>query len=194
MIAQTSILADSVRKLCRKCNQEKPTSEFYPSYPSQCKACHYPRTLARQRGNKAILASRLRYQKDNPWVVTLTKINYRCNDSSCDKFKYYGGKGVKNFLTLSDLKFLWFRDKASNMKRASIDRIDSKGNYELDNCRYIEQSDNVKRLRPFSNDKIDEIRSYYRSGKFTQIDLANKYSVRQTTISNIVRKEHYSEV
>lgn len=135
----------SLLKTCKKCKQTKPVSAFYPSYPSQCKACHYPRTLVRQRGNKAILASRLRYQKDNPWVVTLTKINYRCNDSKCDKFKYYGGKGIKNLLTLQDLKFLWNRDKASDMKWPSIDRIDSSSNYQLDNCRYIEQSENVKR-------------------------------------------------
>ena len=31
------------------------------------------------------------------------------------------------------------------MKRPSIDRIDSKGHYTLENCRYMELRDNVKR-------------------------------------------------
>lgn len=171
-----ALTKDIVRKLCRNCNQEKPTSEFYPSRPSRCKSC------------------RKLYLSENPWLRTLLKINYRCNDKECDSYKWYGGKGIKNFLTMKDLEFLWNRDKAQEMKYPSIDRIDSNGNYKLDNCRYIEKSDNTKRLRPFDKDSIDEIRSYYRSGKFSQVILAKKYSVRQSTISNIIRREHYSEV
>jgi hypothetical protein len=50
-------------------------------------------------------------------------------------------------MSISELKVLWFRDKAYLLKKASIDRIDPDGHYEFDNCRYIELSDNVKRAR-----------------------------------------------
>ena len=33
------------------------------------------------------------------------------------------------------------------MKRPSIDRIDTNGDYTLENCRYIEFSQNIKRPR-----------------------------------------------
>lgn len=130
------------------------------------------------------------------YVITsrLARINYRCNNPKSNNYKWYGGRGIKNFLTQSDLVFLWKRDNASGMKNPSIDRIDSNGNYTIKNCRYIEQSSNIKRNRPFNYEEINEIRSLYGSGKFKQTDLAKKFSVRQTTISNIVRKEHYSEI
>ena len=134
-----------VMKLCRKCNQNKPTSEFYPSYPSQCKACHYPRTLLRHRKNPKIIEQRRGYREKYPWLATLLKINYRCNDPKCVSYKYYGGKGIKNLLTLKDLKLMWIRDNADKMKKPSIDRVDSNLDYKIDNCRYIEHSDNVKR-------------------------------------------------
>lgn len=173
MIAQVS---ECPSKVCKKCLKLVPLSCFYPSYPSKCKSC------------------KRKSMSDYNLTSRLCRINYRCNNPKSHNYKWYGGKGIKNFMTASDLKFLWERDKASGMKNPSIDRIDSNGHYRLDNCRFIEQSLNIKRTRPFSDDKVNKIRSLYGSKKFTQVELAKKFSVRQTTISNIVRKEHYSEV
>ena len=56
----------------------------------------------------------------------------------------YFKRGIKNKITRDDLKVLWFRDKGYAMKRPSIDRIDSDGDYTFDNCRYIEQAENAR--------------------------------------------------
>lgn len=66
----------------------------------------------------------------------------RCNDSKVHGFQYYGGKGIEFKLTKEEIKELWFRDKAYEMERPSIDREDDDGNYELNNCRFIEMSKN----------------------------------------------------
>ena len=84
------------------------------------------------------------YFKLNPWMQRLYWINSRCNDNNNRCYKYYGGKGIKNFLTRIEIKNIWFRDGAKNMKRPSIDRINSNGNYEFSNCRFVELSENVK--------------------------------------------------
>lgn len=58
---------------------------------------------------------------------------------------YYGGKGIKCLLSFEDVMNLWNRDKANLLSRPTIDRIDPNGNYKLENCRFIENSENVRR-------------------------------------------------
>jgi hypothetical protein len=85
-----------------------------------------------------------RYLKKHPWVVNLNCIKSRCRYKSHDCYKYYGGKGIKCLITLDEIKELWFRDGAKNMKRPSIDRLDNNGNYTFSNCRFVELSENSK--------------------------------------------------
>ena len=66
----------------------------------------------------------------------------RCGNPKDKKYKYYGGKGIKIKMTRIDLSFLWERDGANKMKQPSIDRMDSMGDYELKNCRFIEMQEN----------------------------------------------------
>lgn len=85
-----------------------------------------------------------RNRKDNRLRYLLATIRHRCESPKHKSFRWYGGKGIKNFLILVDLRFLWDRDNADSMKRPSIDRIDTNGHYERDNCRFIELSENLK--------------------------------------------------
>ncbi len=120
-------------RICPKCEEEKLLTEFYQhkkgknkGYFSLCKQCR----KERQR----------RYRELNPWSIALSGIVGRCKD----KAQCYLKKGIKNFLTTKDLKALWFRDKAYLMKRPSIDRKNNDGHYTLENCRYIELSENSR--------------------------------------------------
>lgn len=80
------------------------------------------------------------FTKRFPWIVRLWTIKTRCN-----YHPRYAGKGIKCLLTKSEIEFLWFRDKAFELSRPSIDRIDNAGHYELSNCRFIELSENSGR-------------------------------------------------
>lgn len=75
----------------------------------------------------------------------LSNINYRCNYQLANKYKYYGGKGIRCFLSLEDLRLLWHRDGAAKMKQPSIDRIDVTRDYTLKNCQFIEMEENRKK-------------------------------------------------
>ena len=59
-----------------------------------------------------------------------------------DNYNRYGGKGIKCLITPEELKILWFRDKAYEMKKPSIDRKNSKKNYIFNNCEFIEFNKN----------------------------------------------------
>lgn len=94
-----------------------------------------------------------RYAEKHPMRLLLKSIKQRCNNKSHTSYKNYGAKGIKCLITEEDLIFLWDRDNGYLLKRPSIDRVDSKGDYRLDNCRFIELSDNVKRatIKPLIN-------------------------------------------
>ncbi len=115
-----------MRKKCSLCS----TIITAKSNKKYCKKCI----------SKANLIYQYKWLKKNPWAVTYMRIASRCG-----KKGIYTRKGIKNLLSYDDLKLLWFRDKAYNMLRPSIDRINTKGHYTLKNCRYLELSDNIKR-------------------------------------------------
>jgi len=75
-----------------------------------------------------------------------SNINLRCNYPGTHRYENYGGRGIKNLLTLTDLQHLWNRDNADSMTQPSIDRIDPDGNYQLSNCQFIEMLLNRRRL------------------------------------------------
>lgn len=99
--------------------------------------------IQREYGNK----HRLKVKQYRPWIRTYKAVYARCRVKSAGRiYSYYGGRGIKLLMTQDDFKTLWFRDKAYEMKKPSIDRIDSNGNYEIGNCRYIEQAENARRV------------------------------------------------
>ena len=74
-----------------------------------------------------------------PWAKTLNFIISRCSQ----KNNHYYKKGIKNFLTLDDLKLLWYRNKAYSLKQPSIHRKNRNKNYTLENCKFIELVNNL---------------------------------------------------
>lgn len=78
----------------------------------------------------------------------LCNIRGRCGSSpTVNKFQYYGGRGIKTFLTADDLLKIWERDSASQMRCPSIDRINVDGDYTKDNCRFVEFDENRRHKR-----------------------------------------------
>lgn len=88
-----------------------------------------------------------RYIKENPWVRHYSNARQRCtNLKPTDKdFNVYQGKGIKFKMSVDEFKFLWFRDRAFEMGKPSIDRKDRDGDYVLSNCEFVEMAVNLKR-------------------------------------------------
>jgi len=82
---------------------------------------------------------------EKPWVFIFKGARERCNDPGNVSYKWYGGKGIKFKLAMDEVKTLYLRDGAKDMKRPSIDRIYNDGNYAFGNCRFIELSENIAR-------------------------------------------------
>lgn len=80
----------------------------------------------------------------NPWVNSWHHAKSRCENPANASYRRYGAKGILFRLTVDEIKSIWHRDGASELKRPSLDRIDSAGNYTYENCRFIELSENVR--------------------------------------------------
>ena len=154
------------RKSCYVCLKKKSVTQFkvyrkkyknniYTYVENRCKECRkeyskkYSRKYRKAYREKCYKLRR-EYKNKHPWIKKFYTIHARCNN----KNNHYYKKGIKNFLTVADLKFLWFRDKAWLLKNPSIDRIDGTKHYTLKNCRFIELSENHK--RNFRNPKRKE--------------------------------------
>jgi hypothetical protein len=144
---------NTYRSECKKCtykitkadkikNKEK-TTEYQKNYriKNKTKLKKYSKNWCFQhrdeRKNKY-----LKTKTEEPWTITYNGIKTRCYNKKSKAYKWYGGRGIKCLITSEELKELWFRDKAYEMKKPSIDRIDNDGNYCIENCRFIELSEN----------------------------------------------------
>jgi hypothetical protein len=82
-----------------------------------------------------------KYIAKNPWAKFYSAAESRCTGKKQPSYL----KGIRNLMRTADFKYLWFRDKAWLLTEPSIDRIDSKGHYVLENCRFIELQENLRR-------------------------------------------------
>lgn len=137
-----------MKKKCRECLKEKPLKDFgrylfenkYWYYVSYCKECNRKRLKEWKLQNKDKVLMQQGRRNAKIGLRWLGYIKIRCSRKDGSYYK----KGIKNFLTPNEIEILWKRDKGELLKRPSIDRIDNDGNYEFDNCRFIELLENIK--------------------------------------------------
>lgn len=123
--------------LCNKCNKRFiPNNTQKQNFDKRCNSCRYK--IWQKKLTK-------KYYLSYPWYRFLKYLRYRCNNKNSNCYNQYGGRGIRALITPEELKQIWFRDKGYLLKKPSVDRINSNGNYEYNNCRFIELIDNCKR-------------------------------------------------
>ncbi len=128
------------------------------------------------------------YLKNNPWLVSYYALRARCNNKNCNAYKYYGKKGIKVLITKEQIKELWFRDKAYNMKRPSIDRRNNKNNYTFNNCRFIEVKLNNTQDKGMKIGQYDLNNNLIKVWK-SQSEMARSLKVYPSYISKVINNK-----
>ncbi len=123
-----------------------------------------------------------------------SNMKQRCQNKKVDSYKYYGGRGI----TICNEWLNSFSAFLSDMgerpsKKHELDRKDSNGNYEPNNCRWATKEENNKNRRStkLSWKDIYEIRMLYSTGSFGLIELGKIYGVYNTAISKIVNNKRW---
>ena len=140
-------------KTCTCCYKLKEEIEFY-------KRSNYFSAACRQCTN----ISRKEFKKKYPWKSILNGIKTRCTNPKTKSYKDYGERGIKCLITEDNIKDMWFRDNASKLKYPTINRKNNDGNYEYDNCEFIEKGMNTAERNTRVSSK--PILQYDLEGKF----------------------------
>jgi len=97
-----------------------------------------------QKNRTRLMAITKEYIKRCPWVRIYSICKQRCCNPNNDAYHDYGGKGIKFLLTSSDIKVLWFRDKAYLMKRPCLSRFNHNKDYKISNVRFLPKAEHTR--------------------------------------------------
>jgi hypothetical protein len=78
---------------------------------------------------------------------TWKRIKNRCYNPNCDKYEYYGGRGITVCPRWLDSYDAFLSDMGLCPPGHEIDRIDGSGNYCPENCRWVTKTQQVRNRR-----------------------------------------------
>lgn len=144
--------------------------------------------------------------KDNPILRTWSRIKARCYGNKTKSYKHYEGKGIKmceEWLNNKDAFYEWAM--ANGWKKGlTIDRINSNGNYEPSNCRWLTKAENNAKTvhkrsgRLHGNSLINEYHviamRYLAKANFTHQEISDFIGVNRVTVTNAISGETWKHV
>ncbi len=96
------------------------------------------------RKKKRVETRQDRWRKARPWARLVEWARRRCNDKASKWYPYYGARGITCMINAADVKVAWDRDGGGQLKRPSLDRIESSKGYTPGNIRVIEFNCNAR--------------------------------------------------
>lgn len=104
----------------------------------------------------------------------------RCNNQNSQSYKYYGGKGIavcKRWYIFAN----FYEDMGDRPEGMTLDRIDNKMDYYLENCRW---STYKNQARNRNNNRI----IIYKNQQYCIAELAEIYGLTHSTLTTRIRQ------
>ena len=121
-------------------------------------------------------------RKDRLYAIW-SSIKQRCCNEGDKSYKNYGGRGIKmcnewlDYSNFRDWAYNNGYDKNAQTNKCTIDRIDNNGNYEPDNCRWVDRKEQNK------NKRNNHLITFNNETK-TLLEWAKEYSINPFTLLN----------
>lgn len=95
--------------------------------------------------------------KKTPTYCSWQTMKQRCNNPKDPNFHHYGGRGIKIHEEWIDFS-VFLRDMGERPSlKFSLDRIDTNGNYEPNNCKWSTMSDQIFNRRSHKRNSLGEV-------------------------------------
>ena len=190
-----------VLKECVKCKKVKSLDLFSKNNrakdkrDNRCKSCYlayYQKNRVEFLEQKRVYHHSYEGYKKVLYKSIVGRLKYK--EDYKNKKLFFTKEQFANWLKDNEetYKSLWSNWRGSNYKRnlaPSIDRIDTKGHYRLDNIQLLTVKENCIKdcpKRKITKDTAQQIRDIYKDWDSTQIILANKFGISQQQLSKIV--------
>lgn len=109
---------------------------------------------------------------DKPEYTTWTSMWTRCRNPKCDMYPSYGGRGIKVCARWKQFKNFLADMGLKPSPSHSLDRIDTEGNYEPSNCRWVDwetQQNNRRNNRHITHN--GETKTLAQWARFASMDI-----------------------
>lgn len=130
---------------CLECENTKLLigTEVKNGYKKDC-GCQNSKRISEGRKNHGMSSTRI-YHK---WK----DIKSRCYRKNSQNYKFYGGRGIKVCEKWKNDFLAFYKDVGDiPFEGAELDRIDNDGDYEPNNCRWVDHKQNSNNRRAYKN-------------------------------------------
>lgn len=135
---------DGLASCCRKCGRlrvKKYDESHKAEKKRRWKIYYESHKMELKRYRKVYLKI---HQKTLSYYIShlMNSIKTRCYNTKCNKYKYWGGRGIELEFTRQELEN-WLSKNNIDPRGLQIHRIDNDGNYALDNIEFLTRSEHI---------------------------------------------------
>ena len=121
----------------------------------------------------------------------------RCYNEKHIRYKRYGGRGIKVCERWLNSFQSFYDDMGKRPSdKYQIDRIDTNGDYEPNNCRWVtaEENNQNRSSTKMNVDTIKMIRDDHDNTNMTHLELAKKYGISKAQVTSIVNNKTWKNI